>query len=119
MVKSRQPRAAILDALHLEAEVGQRLGDLLDRGVGLEVILQPGEGEFHLYRLRRVSGPAALSQGQAEEKSGDAVGGGSAKSLLRMIGAPGRRCRVGNLPTIPAPPRKPGERLPVRWRSYR
>ena len=35
------------DLLDLEADHGQRVGDLLDAGVGFEMILEPGQGEFH------------------------------------------------------------------------
>ena len=35
------------DFLDLKPKVGQRLGDLVDTGLGVEVIFQPGEGEFH------------------------------------------------------------------------
>ena len=33
--------------IDLEAEIGQRLGDLVKRGSGVEMLLEPGEGEFH------------------------------------------------------------------------
>ena len=42
-----QPRGGVGDAFDLESEIGQCLGDLLHRSVGVEVILQPGKGEFH------------------------------------------------------------------------
>jgi hypothetical protein len=45
----RQPRAAILDLFDLEAQIGQRVSTISStRGLGLKVILQPGQGEFHL-----------------------------------------------------------------------
>ena len=39
----------VLHALDLEADAGERLDDLVERGVGVEVILEPGEGEFHRF----------------------------------------------------------------------
>src|ERR1043166_3828104 len=42
-----EPRARILDRLDLEADRGQLLGDSLGVGLGLEMILQPGERELH------------------------------------------------------------------------
>ena len=37
----------ILDAFDLEAEIGQGLGALVEAGLGLEMVLEPGEGELH------------------------------------------------------------------------
>ena len=37
----------VVDMLDLEADRGQPLDDLVERGVGLEMVLEPGEGEFH------------------------------------------------------------------------
>ena len=37
----------ILDALDLEADAGQRVDDLGEGGRGVEMIDEPGEGEFH------------------------------------------------------------------------
>ncbi len=39
--------ALILHALDLEPDPGERVGDVLRRGVGIEVILQPVERELH------------------------------------------------------------------------
>ncbi len=43
------PAAArrVLHAFDLEADAGQRLDDLGERGLGVEVVFEPGEGEFH------------------------------------------------------------------------
>ena len=49
-VKAASRSAGLRHALDLEPEVGQREGDLLERGGGLEVLLEPGEGEFHAVR---------------------------------------------------------------------
>ncbi len=40
-------RRRILDAFDLEADGGERIGELLDGRVRLEMIAEPGEGEFH------------------------------------------------------------------------
>ena len=37
----------VLDQLNLEADAGQRIDDLGQRSRGVEVVEQPGEGEFH------------------------------------------------------------------------
>ncbi len=52
--------ARVFDALHLETDAGQRVDDLGERGLRVEVVLEPGEGEFHsalLCRLTRSSLP--------------------------------------------------------------
>ena len=36
-----------LDALDLEPDIGQRAHDVVERGRRVEVVLQPGQGEFH------------------------------------------------------------------------
>ena len=40
--------AGVLDALDLEADAGQRVDDLGERGLRVEMVLEPGEGEFHV-----------------------------------------------------------------------
>ena len=40
-------RAAILDAFDFEADGVEGAGDLIDAGVGVEMVAQPGEGELH------------------------------------------------------------------------
>ena len=42
-----QPCTGIADLLHLEADARQRLGHGLRIGIGVEIILEPGQGEFH------------------------------------------------------------------------
>ena len=37
----------VVDILDLETDCGQALADFLERGLGFQVILQPGECEFH------------------------------------------------------------------------
>ena len=37
----------VLDALDLEPDHGQLVGELAERAVGVEMLLEPGEGEFH------------------------------------------------------------------------
>ena len=43
----RELFALVLDALDLEPDHGQLVGDLAERAVGVEMLLEPGEGEFH------------------------------------------------------------------------
>src|SRR5581483_10722118 len=38
----------VLEALDLEPNHGEPVGELLDRLVGVEMVLQPGEREFHV-----------------------------------------------------------------------
>ena len=45
--KRRERRRLVLDAFDFETDPRQRLGDVLQRRVGVEVLLEPGEGEFH------------------------------------------------------------------------
>src|SRR5690606_8280387 len=40
-------RGLVVDRLDLEPDHGERFHDLVERSVGLEMVLQPGEGEFH------------------------------------------------------------------------
>ncbi len=42
-------RARVLDALDLEPDARQRIDDLGQRGGRVEMIFEPGEGEFHRY----------------------------------------------------------------------
>ena len=37
----------VLDQLDLEADASQRIDDLGERSRGVEMVLEPGEGEFH------------------------------------------------------------------------
>jgi len=37
----------VVDILDLEADGGQPLADLVERGIGFQMVLQPGECEFH------------------------------------------------------------------------
>ena len=52
----------VVDALDLEADARQRLDDLVERRVGVEVVLEPGEGEFHRASrsLRQIGDPAGI-----------------------------------------------------------
>ena len=45
--ESGQVPRPVLDAVHLEAQHGQRFADLVERGLRVEMVLQPGEGELH------------------------------------------------------------------------
>ena len=42
-----QAGGGVVDVLDLEPEIGQGVGDLGDGGRGVEVVTEPGEGEFH------------------------------------------------------------------------
>jgi hypothetical protein len=46
----RLQRRLVVDMLDLEADRGQLLDDLIEGGLGFEMILEPGEGEFHYFR---------------------------------------------------------------------
>ena len=43
----RQPLRSILDSLHFEADAGERVDDLGDAGIGLEMLTKPAQGELH------------------------------------------------------------------------
>ena len=43
----RQRLALVLDALDFQPDHGELVGDLAERAVGVEMLLEPGEGEFH------------------------------------------------------------------------
>ena len=43
----RQQLALVFDALDLEPDHGELVGDLAERMVGTEMLLEPGQGEFH------------------------------------------------------------------------
>ena len=45
--EGRQLPGAVLHALDLEADHRELVGDLLERGLGLQVLLEPGERELH------------------------------------------------------------------------
>ena len=45
--EGRQRLALVGDALDLKPDHGELVGDLVERLVGVEVLLEPGEGEFH------------------------------------------------------------------------
>ena len=50
------------DALDLKTDARQRLDDLVERGVGVEMVLEPGEGEFHRVSrsFRQIGDPAGI-----------------------------------------------------------
>ena len=45
--EGRETLGGVRDALDLEAEIGQGESDLVEGGVGLQMLLEPGEREFH------------------------------------------------------------------------
>ena len=42
-----EPFGRVFDAFDLEPQIGQRIGDFIDRRGGVEMFLQPGQCEFH------------------------------------------------------------------------
>ena len=52
--KGAQPGGRVFNPLDLMAQIGQRGQDLVQRGAGFQVILQPGQGELHRRPLRSV-----------------------------------------------------------------
>ena len=54
----RQRRPAILHALQLQPDIGQRRGDLIETSLGLQMRLQPGKGELHGLTPPRGASPA-------------------------------------------------------------
>ena len=52
MVNGAERLGLVFDVLDLEPDHGELLDDLVERLVGVEMFLQPGEGEFHRGRLR-------------------------------------------------------------------
>ncbi len=73
----------VLDALHLQADPRERLGDGVEGSLGVEVVLEPGEGEFHdgpsraRYRLdrrrNRIAGPSPGPEGRGSAGAAQAV----------------------------------------------
>ena len=47
MVNGASCLRLVLDALDLEPDHGELVDELVERLVGVEVLLQPGEGELH------------------------------------------------------------------------
>ena len=48
----REQLGLVLDALDLEPDHGELVGDLAERMIGVEMLLEPAEGEFHHGDLR-------------------------------------------------------------------
>jgi hypothetical protein len=46
--EGRETLGGVGDALHLQAQIGQGEDDLLQRRVGVEVLLEPGKRELHV-----------------------------------------------------------------------
>ncbi len=80
----RQCGTAILHAFELQPDHGQRVGDAVERRVGVEVVAQPGEGEFH-----RLTPPRAASPARAGSRRSGAASGCRSRRT-----AAGRRCRA-------------------------
>ena len=69
-----QPLRRVRQLLELQAEMRQRLGDLVRRGVGVEVVFQPGESEFHPRVLSEFGG-WALADKNCGVKTSSVVAG--------------------------------------------
>ena len=78
----RQRLGLVLDMLDLEPDHGELVGELFQRLVGVEMFLQPGEGEFH----------------------DDCFSAGTSRSLSRLRG----RARVGAFASIAETSRRGG-----------
>ena len=63
----------VLDPLDLKAQIGQRVGQRVDRGRGLKVIFQPGESEFHLCGSRSSAAPDLAQRGRKGKRGQPAV----------------------------------------------
>ncbi len=48
--KRAQRGGGVFDALHLQPQIGQGVEDLIQRGLGFQVLFQPVQGEFHQSR---------------------------------------------------------------------
>ena len=57
MVNGAERLGLVLDALDLEPDHGELVDDLGERSIGVEMLLQPGEGEFH-----ELSPPASVGK---------------------------------------------------------
>ncbi len=60
----------VLDALDFESDAGEGLDDFRQRGVGVEMVLQPGESEFQASAPFSVSSGAANSGKRAGRNGG-------------------------------------------------
>ena len=59
----------VVDRLDLEADRGQPLDDVGQRGVGFEMILEPGEGEFHEFtRFVSLRSSVSTSRNRSQTK---------------------------------------------------
>jgi hypothetical protein len=88
-------RRLVVDGFDLEPDHGELFHDLVERGVGLEVILEPGEGEFHRVTL---SGPAGSALPPAEALADNFHVGGKA-AIAGEIGL----VRVAPVGSVPSP----------------
>ena len=60
--EGRELLAGVVDALDLQPHGRELLGQLLDRSVGVEMVLEPGEREFHGDRRMREDRAHPLAQ---------------------------------------------------------
>ncbi len=83
----RELFAHVLDALDLEPDHGQLVGDLAESAVGVEMLLEPGEGEFH-HGVRC----SILPPGSGNRAGGSRNARASARRPRRTRA--GRACRI-------------------------
>ena len=86
--------ARVLDALDLEADAGQRVDDLGERGLRVEMVLEPGEGEFHVEGSFPGSGDEAHGEFQSRVliepvEDCDGLLGGPRSTLERFLSGEG------------------------------
>src|SRR4029079_16388926 len=75
--EGRERLCLVVELLDLKADHGELVGDLRGGRAGVEMLLQPGEGEFHVRFSRAVEGTTARLD--------------SASSLPRLRGRDGER----------------------------
>ena len=57
----------IVEAFNLKADARQRLDDLVERRVRFEMVLEPGEGEFHVSSFYALNPPAKLGRSRGRK----------------------------------------------------
>ena len=88
----------VLDALDLQPDAGQRLDDHVEGSVGVEVVLEPGEGEFH----------GAKPLGSGEPGLRDAEGGRARRRASPGATRPARHRRRSGCAQPVRPPTRLG-----------
>ena len=83
--EGRELRRRVVDALDVEPHGGELLGQLRERRRGLQMILEPGEGDLHASRSASL-GPAGALQRRRQSLPlrGGVRGGGNARTSLSV-----------------------------------